>query len=80
MVQFFDRGRSPWYTTGHLGLGWFKLLEESQADALQGFGFGAGFVFAFAVASAADGEYSAAGFGLVYGALGAGVAVLLLVP
>jgi hypothetical protein len=42
-----------------------------------GIGFGAGFVFAFAVASAADGEYSAAGFGLVYGALGAGVGLVI---
>jgi hypothetical protein len=42
MVQIFDRGRSNWYSTAHLGFGFFDLLEEPQADALTGFGFGAG--------------------------------------
>jgi hypothetical protein len=42
MVQVFDRGRSDWYSTAHLGFGFFDLLEEPEADALTGFGFGAG--------------------------------------
>jgi hypothetical protein len=41
MVQHFDRGRSDWYSTGHLGLAFFDLLEEG-VDTLTGFGFGGG--------------------------------------
>lgn len=41
MVQHFDRGRSDWYSTGHLGLAFFELLDEN-VDALTGFGFGGG--------------------------------------
>jgi hypothetical protein len=41
MVQYFSRGRSDWYSTGHLGFGLFELLDE-PLDTLTGFGFGAG--------------------------------------
>lgn len=47
MTQIFKRGRSPWYSTAHLGMAWFDLLEEPRADALTGFGFGAGLGYLF---------------------------------
>ena len=43
VMQVFDQGRSNWYSTAHLGMAWFDLLEEPRADALTGFGFGGGF-------------------------------------
>jgi hypothetical protein len=47
MVQIFDRGRSDWYSTAHLGFAWFDLVEEPRADELTGFGFGAGLGYRF---------------------------------
>lgn len=41
MTQHLDRGRSDWYSTGHLGLAFFELLEE-DVETLTGFGFGGG--------------------------------------